>query len=74
MTKVEVHYDLTRPLTDELMDAISRAHGFYGLHKVQVEPSLNSLLVEYDASRLKLTDVDRALLSAGLPVQRRLNS
>ena len=70
MTKVEIEYALTGPLTDDLMEAVSRAHAIYGLLMIRPSRTLDSLLVQYDASRLKLEDVDHALLRANLPVRR----
>lgn len=70
MTKVEARYELTRPVDDAVMEAISRAHGHYGLQAVKLNNSLDGLTVLYDASRMKLTDVDHALHSAGLAVRR----
>jgi hypothetical protein len=70
MTKVEARYELTQPVDDALMNAIARAHGHYGLQAVKLHPKLDGLTVVYDASRMTLTDVDRALHTAGLPVRR----
>lgn len=70
MTKVEVEYKLTAPVTADLMDAIDRAHAIYGLLMVRLSPGMDSVLVHYDASRLKLADVDHSLLGIGLPVSR----
>jgi len=70
MTKVQVTYQLDAPADEALLEQISRVHGVYGLQAVQLSPALNSLLVQYDATRMKLEDVDRALHSAGLPVRR----
>ena len=70
MTKVEVRYDLTAPLDDPMMAAIDQAHGVYGLQAVRVTPTLDSLDVLYDASRLQLADVDEMLMRLGLPVRR----
>jgi hypothetical protein len=70
MTKVQVKYELTEPLDERLLEAIDRAHGIYGLQAIRLSPELDSILVEYDASRLGLSDVEHALLSAGIPVRR----
>jgi|WetSurMetagenome_2_1015567.scaffolds.fasta_scaffold1169443_2 hypothetical protein len=70
MTKVEVRYDLTAPLDDSMMAAIDRSHGVYGLQSVRVAPTLDSLDVLYDASRLQPADVDETLMRLGLPVRR----
>ena len=70
MTKVDVTYTLSGVVDDNLLEQIDRAHGIYGLQAIRLSPHLDSVRVEYDASRLKLEDVDRALRSAGLAVRR----
>jgi len=70
MTKVDVTYALSGAVDDALMEQIDRAHGIYGLLALRLSPALDSLRVEYDASRLKPEDVDHALHSAGLAVRR----
>ena len=71
MTKVDVTYTLTGAVDDAMLDQIARAHGIYGLQSVRLNPALDSLWVQYDASRLKLEDVDHALRSVGLAVRRK---
>jgi hypothetical protein len=71
MTKVEVEYLLESPIDDRTMEAIARAHSVYGLRRVSLTSSMDRLAVTYDASRLQLPDVDRALHSSGLNVTRR---
>lgn len=71
MTKVEVRYELTAPLEESHLEAIDRAHGIYGLSMVRLAPSMDELIVQYDASRMSLPDVDAALKHAGLSVKRR---
>ena len=70
MTKVEVSYELASPVNDATLQAIERTHGVYGLHAVVLSPSLDSLKVLYDASRLGELDVEAALNRAGLAVRR----
>ena len=70
MTKVQVTYHLDGPVDESVMEIINRVHGVYGLQSVQLNPAMDSLLVQYDATRMGLDDVDRALHSAGLPVRR----
>jgi len=70
MSKAEVHYRLSAPPDDKLLDAIDRAHGIYGLLAVKLTPSQDAVTVQYDASRLLPADVDAALLGSGLPVSR----
>ena len=69
MTKVTLHYDLTRPLTDEELDTIATVHATYGMSRVQVSPSLNKLIVDYDASRLMKKDVEAVLMRCGIPIR-----
>jgi hypothetical protein len=71
MTKVEVRYAFTAPLDDTLLEAVDRARGIYGLAMLRLSPAMDELIVHYDASRLKLSDVDSALMRAGLPVRRK---
>jgi hypothetical protein len=68
MSKVQLHYDLLRPLNDELMNKISWLHSVYGILKVSLAPSLDKLIVEYDASRLSPLEVENVLHRAGLPI------
>lgn len=70
MTKVEFQFRLTRPLDETHMKRIAEAHGIYGLYRLQIPPSVDRLRVEYDASRLTVYDVEAALHSAGIPVER----
>ena len=71
MTKVQLQYDLTRPLTDHDAAAVADVHSWYGIHRVQLAPTLDHLLVDYDASRLSEKDVESVLQRFGLPIQRK---
>lgn len=71
MTKVQLEYDLVRPLTDGDAEAVANVHSWYGIMHVQLAPSLDRLQVEYDASRLSEKDVEAVLQRFGLPVQRK---
>jgi hypothetical protein len=70
MTKVQLRYELLRPLDETLMQRIAAAHGVYGIQRVQVASTLDHLTVEYDASRLTEPQVESVLLRAGLPVRK----
>ena len=70
MTKVQVRFRLQKPLDDAMLAHISNASAIYGIQKLKVEPSLDALMVEYDASRLRPAEVEAALAGAGIPVQR----
>lgn len=69
MTKVQVRFRLERPLDEQMMPFIASAHSTYGIMRVQVEPSTQEIVVDYDASRLRTQDVGRVLKRAGIPVE-----
>jgi hypothetical protein len=71
MTKVQLAYDLIRPLTDHDAAAVSDVNSWYGIERVRLAPSLDRLDVEYDASRLSEKDVEAVLQRHGLPIQRK---
>jgi hypothetical protein len=68
MTKVQLQYKLTRPIDDAIMDAIARAHGVYGIIRVSLAPSMDKIIVEYDASRLSPLEVEANLHNLGIAV------
>jgi hypothetical protein len=67
MTKVQIHLALERPLDDEMMERISDANSIYGIEHIKILPSLKEIMVEYDATRLKPDEIERALAQAGIP-------
>ena len=69
MTKVTLHYDLSRKLTDEDFANVATLHSTYGIVRVQVAPSLDKLTVDYDASRLMKKDVEAVLHRFGFPIR-----
>lgn len=71
MTKVDIHYDLVRPLADADASAIADVHSRYGIDRVRVAADMKSIDVEYDASRLSEKDVEENLLRFGIPIQRK---
>jgi len=68
MTKVQIRFRVQRPLDEAMLERISDAHALYGIQHVKVDPSLESLTVEYDATRLRPAEVESALTGAGIPV------
>jgi hypothetical protein len=70
MTKVQVRFRLRKPLDDGMLAHISDASAIYGIQKLAVAPSLDALVVEYDASRLRPAEVEAALAGAGIAVER----
>ena len=71
MTKVAIHYDLVRPLTDADARAIADVHSWYGITRVRIAPDSKTIDVEYDASRLTEKDVEAVLVRFGVPIQRK---
>ena len=69
MTKVQIRFRLQKPLDDSMMERLSDTTALYGIQKIKVDPSLEGLLVEYDATRLRPAEVESALAGAGIPVQ-----
>jgi len=69
MTRVQVRFRLRRPLNDEMLGRLSAAHAIYGIQKVKVAADLESLMVEYDATRLRPAEVAAALAGAGIPAE-----
>jgi len=68
VTKVQRHFRLQRPLDEKLMEQIAAANSIYGIERIQIAPSGEELMVEYDATRLRVPDVESALERAGIPV------
>jgi allophanate hydrolase subunit 1 len=68
MTKVQIRFRLGRPLDSVLLPRIAAAHAVYGIYRVTVSPSLDSVTVEYDATRLSPAEVESALAGAGIPI------
>lgn len=68
MTKVQLRYDLMRPMDESMLEQIARVHGVYGMVRVQPNHTLDKLLVDYDASRLSAAEVETVLHQAGIPI------
>ena len=69
MTRVQMHFRLTRPLDDALMKLLSNESTLYGIQQVKLNPSLDGLMVEYDATRLRPAEVEASLAGAGIAVE-----
>jgi hypothetical protein len=72
MTLVEVTYELRSPLRPEQLRALGQFANTYGLRRFRVDEHLNRLIFEYDASRLKETEVVHVLRMARIPVERKV--
>jgi hypothetical protein len=69
LTKIQTHFQLQGPLDEALLPRISDAQAVYGIERISLAPSLDSLTVEYDATRLKMTDVEALLRRCGLNIK-----
>jgi hypothetical protein len=74
MTKVQKHFRLQRPLDEPLMEKIAGANSIYGIEWIRIAPSREDLLVEFDATRLRASDVESALHGFGIPVIEIVNA
>jgi hypothetical protein len=70
MTKLQLEYELERPLNDDDAVAIADIHSVYGFVRVTLAPSMDRITVEYDASRLSEEDVEGWLMRYGIPIKR----
>ena len=72
MTLVEVTYELQAPLRNEQLRALGAFANTYGLRRFHVDEALNRISFEYDASRLKESEVAHVLRMAKIPVERKV--
>ena len=73
MTLVEITYELQSPLTQEQLAKLGAFSNTYGLRKFRFDESKKQLSFEYDASRLRDTQVAHVLGQATIAVARRVN-
>jgi allophanate hydrolase subunit 1 len=51
-----------------MLAKLAQTHTLYGIQRVSVSAA-DTLMVEYDASRLRPAEVEAALAAAGIPLQ-----
>jgi len=68
MTLVEVTYELQARLTSAQLRALGEFSNTYGLRRFRVEDDGRKLRFEYDASRLKPTEVIHVLRGAKIAI------
>jgi hypothetical protein len=73
MTLLEITYELQSPLTDTQLRRLGEFANTYGLRRFRVDDSRKMLSFEYDASRLRETQVVHVLGQASIPVTRKVN-
>jgi hypothetical protein len=73
MTFMKIVYELQSPLTDIQLRRLGEFANTYGLRKFNVDETRSQLSFEYDASRLRETEVASVLGQASIAVTRKLN-
>jgi hypothetical protein len=73
MTLLEIRYALQSPLTQEQLSSLAEFANTYGLRKFTLNDAKTELSFEYDASRLRETQVAHALGIAKIAVTKKLN-
>ena len=73
MTLVENTYELQTPLNEAQLKALGMFANTYGLRRFRIDDSKKFLSFEYDASRLRETEVEHVLHLARIPVTRKVN-
>lgn len=69
MTKVQMNFRLRQPLDDASLAKLSDTSAVYGIQKIKLAPTLDKLMVEYDATRMRPAEVEAALTGAGIAVE-----
>jgi hypothetical protein len=73
MTLVEITYELQSPLTEVQLKNLGEFANTYGLRRFRMDAGNKQLSFEYDASRLRETQVAHVLGQASIAVARKLN-
>jgi hypothetical protein len=73
MTLLEITYNLPSSLSREQLQRLGEFANTYGLRRVHVDEQKNQILIEYDASRLRETQITHVLGQAGIAVTRQVN-
>jgi hypothetical protein len=69
VTRIQVHFHLDGPLSDKQYLQIRAAKAVYGIQHISLSPSLDRIMVEYDATRFSPLDVESVLRSHSLPIR-----
>lgn len=73
MTLVEITYELQSPLTQNQMRLLGEFSNTYGLRRFRFDEAKKHLSFEYDASRLRDTQIAHVLGQATIAVTRRVD-
>jgi hypothetical protein len=72
MTSVEVMFRYGLPPGEPEMAAMGQFNDVYGIRRVRMNEKEKTILIEYDATRLDETAVEKLLRSAGIDVREKL--
>ena len=72
MTLLEITYELHSPPSSEQLQRLGEFANTYGLRRFRVDEKQNHLTLEYDASRLRETQVAHVLGKAGIPIVQKV--
>ncbi|HKO04230.1 MAG TPA: hypothetical protein VJW51_05760 [Candidatus Acidoferrales bacterium] len=72
MTLLEVTYELEAPLEMEQFRRLGEFANTYGLRRFHVDEEKNLLRFEYDASRLRESQVEHVLRAGRIAVKQRV--
>jgi hypothetical protein len=73
MTLVEITYELQSPLSQQQLERLGEFANTYGLRRFRVDEDKKHLAFEYDASRLRETQVAHVLGQASIAVTRKVS-
>ena len=72
MTAVDVMFRYGMPPGEKEMSALGKMYDVYGIRRMQFNEGERTIRVEYDATRLNESSVEKLLRSAGVDVRERL--
>jgi len=72
MTSVEVMFRYGMAPGEPEMAAMAQFNDVYGIRRVRIKEKEKTILVEYDATRLTETVVEKLLRSAGIDIREKL--
>jgi hypothetical protein len=73
MTLLDITYELQSPLNNDQLRSLGEFANTYGIRSVRVNDDRTQLSFEYDASRLRETQVAHVLGLAKIAVTRKVN-
>ena len=74
MTLLEITFELHSPPSFDQLERLGAFANTYGLRRFRVDDKQKHLTLEYDASRLRDTQVVHVLGKAGIPIVQKLSS